>query len=66
MCLSVRDGPGGSLLPQQASYRLTLDPARTNLPRVLRETAVLSGDKVSTFFQGCRKLVGVWRREAGF
>jgi len=64
--LSVRDGPEGSLLPQQASYRLTLEPTKTDLPRVLRGTVVLSGDKASPFFQSYRKLLGVWRREAGF
>ena len=64
--LSVRDGPNGELLPQQANYRLILEPVHTNLPRVLRGTVVLSVEKTSHFSELFTDFVGMWRRESGF
>jgi putative peptide zinc metalloprotease protein len=63
--LDVRDGRGGELIPQRATYRVVLETAFPARERIQRGTVVVDAQARSLIAMAWRQLVGVWRREAG-
>ena len=63
--LDVRNGKDGALIPQRATYRITLATGAPSRDRVLRGVLVLDAEARSLLAIAWRQLLGVWRREAG-
>jgi putative peptide zinc metalloprotease protein len=63
--LAVRDGKKGQLLPQRATYRVRLQTDAPSQDRVLRGILVVEAESRSMLGQFWRRLLGIWRREAG-
>jgi putative peptide zinc metalloprotease protein len=63
--LDVRDGKDGTLIPQQATYRIHMQTEHSIRDRVLRGQLVLEADARSALSSIWRRAVGIWRREAG-
>jgi putative peptide zinc metalloprotease protein len=63
--LDVRNGKDGELIPQRATYRITLETAAPSRDRILRGVLVVDAEARSLLMMAWRQLLGVWRREAG-
>ncbi len=64
--LDVRDGKDGAIIPQRATYRILLTASEPVRDRILSGVLVLDSESRSFLASVWRRIVGVWRREAGF